>query len=71
MNGFDIFIHVPVFVVDVAATAADHSHQFRQWVVHEEENNSLQRLLVPEPALSSFEHITLDVCVYIWLYVRT
>lgn len=64
MNGFDIFIHVPVFVVDVAA-AADHGHQSRQWVVHDEENNSLQSLLVPEPALSSFEHITLDACVYI------
>lgn len=58
MSDLDIFIHVPVLVVDVAA--ADHGHQSKHWVVHEEEDNSLQRLYVPGPASSSYEHIVCE-----------
>lgn len=48
-------------MVVAAAAAADRSHQSMQPAVRKEEGNTQRRLLVPEPALSSYEHITLDV----------
>jgi hypothetical protein len=51
----DFFIDVLVLVVAAAAAVAvaDRSHQPTQPVVRKEEDNSQQRLFVPEPALLS------------------
>jgi hypothetical protein len=67
----DFFIDVLVLVVAAAAAVAvaDRSHQPTQPVVRKEEDNSQQRLFVPEPALLSYQHITLHVyeCMHLKL----
>lgn len=58
MDDFDFFIDDLVVAAAAAAVVADHSHQPTQPAVRMEEDNSQQRLLVPEPALSSYVHIS-------------